>query len=189
MPGQSRQCKEAIVASRNRCNSGSTVVPAPAVTGGSLPLPTSSFPDLVRLFLSLSEPLAQWYAAIGSLLPAAGVTGAGVLPGPTDPVTSAAPVACSSVMPAPGVSTPAGAQPLQLLRPVDVSVLGSLPAQRGAAGAHLVGRGPFRVGSVAGVGPLPLLALPVRPVYLPSLLLGPWMQKRKLVRYLLPLSG
>ena len=155
------------------------MVPAPAVTGSSLPLPTSSFPDLVRLFLSLSGPLAQRDAAIGSLLPAAGVTGAGVLPGP------AARVACSSAMLAPGVSTPAGAQLLQLLCPVDVSVLGSLPAQRGAPGARLVGRGPFRVGSVAGVGPLPLL---VRPEYLPSLLLGPWMQKRKLVRYLLPLS-
>ena len=91
-------------------NSGSTVEPAPAVAGGSIPLPTSSFPDLVRLFLSLSGPVAQQDAAIGSMLSAAGVTGAGVLPCPAAPVTSAAPVACSSAsVPAPGVSTPAGA--------------------------------------------------------------------------------
>ena len=43
------------------------------------------------------------------LLKAAGVTSAGVLPGPAAPVTSAAPVACSSVsVPAPGVVPPAG---------------------------------------------------------------------------------
>ena len=34
-------------------------------------------------------------------------------------------------------------------------------------GGRLVGRGPARVGSVARVGLLPLLALPVRPVLLP----------------------
>ena len=51
--------------------------------------------------------------------------------------------------------------PLRPVRPVDMSVLGSLSAQRGAAGARLVGRGPVRVGSVARVGPLPLVALPV----------------------------
>ena len=61
-----------------------------------------SFPDLVRLFLSLSGPVAQRDAAIGSMLLAAGVTGAGVLPGPATPVTSATPVACSSA----SVSTP-----------------------------------------------------------------------------------
>ena len=40
---------------------------------------------------------------------AAGVTGAGVLPGTATPAASAAPVACSSVsVPTPGVMTPAG---------------------------------------------------------------------------------
>ena len=62
-----------------------------------------SFLDLVRLFLSLSGPVAQRDGTAGSLLPAAGVTGAGGLPGP------AAPVACSSAMPAPDMSTPASA--------------------------------------------------------------------------------
>ena len=52
-------------------------------------------------------------------------------------------------------------QPLPPLRPVDVSVLRGLPAQRGSASARLVGYGPVRVGSWAGVGPLPLLTLPV----------------------------
>ena len=47
---------------------------------------------------------------MGSLFEAAGVKGAGVLPGPAASVTSAAPVACSSAsVPAPGVVTPAGA--------------------------------------------------------------------------------
>ena len=46
-------------------------------------------------------------------------------------------------------------QPLRPLCPVNVSVLRSLPAQRSAMGDQLVGRGPVRVGSVAGVGPLP----------------------------------
>ena len=70
----------------------------------------SSFPDLVRLFLSVSGPVAQRDAAMGSLLTAAGVTGAGVLPSPAAPVTSAAPVACSSAsVPTPGVVTPTGA--------------------------------------------------------------------------------
>ena len=77
-------------------------------------------------------------------------------------------------------------QPLPPLRLVDVSVLGGLPGQRGAAGVRLVGRGPVWVGSVAGVGPLPLLALPVRPVYLPPLPLSPRVQRRELVRCLLP---
>ena len=109
-PGRSRwDRKEAVVASRDRGNSGSTVEPAPAVVGCSIPLPTYSFPDLVRLFLSLSEPVAQRDVAVGSLLTAAGVTGAGVLSGPATPVTSAAPVAClSASVPAPGVRTPAG---------------------------------------------------------------------------------
>ena len=40
---------------------------------------------------------------------AAGVTGAGVLHDPAAPVTSAAPVACSSAMPVPSMSTLASA--------------------------------------------------------------------------------
>ena len=60
--------------------------------------------DLARLFLSLSGSLAQRHAAVGSLFTAADVTGAGVLPGPAAPVTSAAPVARSSLsVPTPGV--------------------------------------------------------------------------------------
>ena len=95
-PGQIRRdCMDAVVASRDRGNSGSTVEPAPAVAGASIPLPMSSFPDLVRLFLSLSGSVAQRDAAVGSLLTAAGVAGAGVLPGPAAPVTSAA--CCSFV--------------------------------------------------------------------------------------------
>ena len=72
---------------------------------------------------------------------------------------------------------------MQRLRPLRSGVF---PAQRGAAGTRLVGRGPVRVGSMAGVGPFPLLALPVRPVCLPFLLLSPRIQKRGLVRYLFP---
>ena len=53
-----------------------------------------------------------------------------------------------------------------------MSALGSLAVQRGTAGARLVGRGPVWVGSVTGVGPLPLLALPVRCMRLPPLLLS-----------------
>ena len=123
--------------------------------GGSSVFLMSSFPDLVRLFLSLSGPVDQRGVVLGGLLSAAGVTGAGGLPSP------AAPVACSSVVPTPGASTPTGAASVTTL-------LGSLPAQRGAVGGRLVGRGPVRVGSAVGVGPLPLLTLPVRPVRLPS---------------------
>ena len=84
------------------------LLPAFAATLGQRWSP-SSFPDLVKLFLSLSGPVAQRDVAIGSMLLAAGVTGAGVLPGPAATVTSVAPVVCSSAMPAPSVSTPAGA--------------------------------------------------------------------------------
>ena len=110
-PGWSRHNSvEAVVASQDRGNSGSTVEPAPVVEGGSIPLPTSSLLDLVRMFLSLSGSVAQQDAAVVCLLTAAGVTGAGVLPGPATPVTSAAPVACPSAsVPTPGVVTPAGA--------------------------------------------------------------------------------
>ena len=80
-PGRSsRDREEAVVASHDRGNSGLTVEPAPAVAGGSTSLPTSSFPDLFRLFLSLSGPVEQRGAVVGSLLSAAGVTGTGVLP-------------------------------------------------------------------------------------------------------------
>ena len=89
---RSRDHEEAVVASQDRGNSGLRVEPAPAVAGSSIPRLTPSFPDLSRLFT------------------AAGVTGAGMLPGPASPVTSAAPVACSSVsVPALGVVTPTGA--------------------------------------------------------------------------------
>ena len=84
--------------------------PAPAVAGSSIPRLMPSLPDHAWLFLSLSGSLAQRDAVIGSFFTAAGVTDAGVLPGPAAPVTSAAPVACSSAsVPAPGVVTPAGA--------------------------------------------------------------------------------
>ena len=70
----------------------------------------SPFPDLVRLFLSLSGLVTQRDATIGSLLSAAVVTGAGVLLSPTALVTSAVPGACSSVsVPALGVASPSSA--------------------------------------------------------------------------------
>ena len=100
---------EAVAAFRDRCNSGLTVEPAPVAVGGSTALPMSSFPDLVRLVLSLSGSVDQRGAVLGSLLSAAAVTGAGGVPAPTTTVTSAAPVACWSTVPAPGGSTPAGA--------------------------------------------------------------------------------
>ena len=69
-----------------------------------------SLQDLARLFLSLSGPIAQRDAAMGSLFTVAVVTSAGVLPGPVAAMTSAAPVVCSSAsVPAPSVVTPAGA--------------------------------------------------------------------------------
>ena len=58
-------------------NSGSTVEPAPAVAGSSIPRLTPSLPDLARLFLSLSGSLAQLDVDVGSLFTASGVTGAG----------------------------------------------------------------------------------------------------------------
>ena len=70
--------------------------PAPAVVGSSIPRLMPSLLDLARLFLSLMGSLMQRDAAVGSLFEAAGITGAGVLPGPAATVTSAAPVACSS---------------------------------------------------------------------------------------------
>ena len=81
---------EAVFASRDRGNSGSKVEPAHAVAGGSAPLPTPSLQDLARLFFSLSGPFVQWDAVGASLFSAAGVTGAGALPGLAAPVTSSA---------------------------------------------------------------------------------------------------
>ena len=137
-----------------------SVEPAPAVAGGSSVLPTFSFPDLVRLFLSLSGPVDQRGAVLGSLLSAAGVTGAGGLPAPAAPVTSAAPVACSSAVPTPGASTPAGAASATASPDRCERAREYLPAQRGTAGGRLVGRGPVRVGSVAGVVPFPCSLCP-----------------------------
>ena len=144
---------EVVVASRNYGSSGLKVDPAPAVAGGSSSLPTSSLPDLVKLFLSLSGPVDQRGAVLGSLLSAAGVTGAGVLPGLAAPVTSAAPVACSPVMTAPGVSTPAGADsatasPSRCERARQASC----PGKRRR---HVYGRGRSRSGGKHGRGRSP----------------------------------
>ena len=106
-PGRSRRDRAgAVDASLDRSNSGLTVEPAPAAAGGSTALPTSSFPDPIRLVLSLSGSVDQWGAVLGSLLLAAAVTGARSVPAPATTVPSAAPVACSSSVP--GASTPAG---------------------------------------------------------------------------------
>ena len=68
-PGRSRRDQaEAVVASCNRGNSGSTMEPAPAVAGGSSTLPMAALPDLIRQFLSLSWPMDQRGAVLGSLL-------------------------------------------------------------------------------------------------------------------------
>ena len=111
--GQSRRNRaEAVDASRNRGNCGLTVEPAHAAAGGSTALPTSSFPNLVRLVLSLSGSVDQWGVVLGSLLSAAAVTGAGGVPAPAATVPSAAPVACSSSVPISGAPTPAGSAPV-----------------------------------------------------------------------------
>ena len=94
----------------DRGNSGSRVESVPGVAGSSIPRPKPSLQDLARLFLSLLGSHAQWDAIVGSAFSAAGISGAGVLPGPAAPVTSAAPSACSSAsVLAPGVDSPAGA--------------------------------------------------------------------------------
>ena len=109
-PGRSRRDRaEAVDASHDRSNSGLAVGPAPAAVGGCTAFPTSSFPDLVRLVLSLSGSAEQRGAVLGSLLSATAVTGAGGVPAPAAPVPPAVPVACSSAVPAPGALTPAGA--------------------------------------------------------------------------------
>ena len=99
--------EEAAVASRARCDSGLTVAHAPAFAGGATALPTSSFPDLVRLVLSLSGSVEQRGAVLGSLLSTAAVTGAGGVPAPAVPVPTAAAIACSPSVLTPGGSTSA----------------------------------------------------------------------------------
>ena len=184
-PGWSRRdCAEAVDASRNRGNSGLVVEPAHAAAGGSTALPTSSFPDLVRLVLSLSGYVDQRGAVLGSLLSAAAVTGAGGVPAPLQRCHQQ-PQSLACLRCPLQVRRLLLVQPLLLLRPVDVSVLRSLPAQINAVGGRLVGRGPVRVESVAGVSPVPLLALPVWPVYLLPLPLSPRIWRGGLVRCLL----
>ena len=79
---------------------------------------------------------------------------------PTAPMTSAAPVACSSAsVPAPDVATPAGAASVTASL-VDVSLLGSLPAQRSTTVARLVGRGPFGWEAWQGSVPFPCSLCP-----------------------------
>ena len=129
-----------------------------------------------------SNPSTLRLGFFGSRKLAAGVTGAGVLPGPVAPVTSAAPVACSSECARSGCGTPAGAASVTGLPGRHERARG-LPAQRGA---RLVGRGPIRMGNLARVSPLPLLTLPIWFVCLPFLLLHLRMQMRGLVRCLLP---
>ena len=98
-----RDRAEAAVASCDRGDSGLTVAPAAAVAGGAM----SSFPDLVRLVLSLSGSGEQWGVVLGSLLSTAAVTGVGGVPAPAAPVTTAAAIACSPSVPTPGGSTSA----------------------------------------------------------------------------------
>ena len=89
-----RDRAEAAVASHDRGNSGLTVAPAPVVAGGATALPTS-FPDLVRLVLSLSGSVEQRGAVLGSFLSTAAVTGAGGVPAPAALMPAAAAIACS----------------------------------------------------------------------------------------------
>ena len=83
------------------------VAPALAVVGGANALPTSSFPDLVRLVLSLSWSVEQRGVVLGSLLSTAAVTGVGGVPAPSAPVPTAAAIACSPSVPTPSGSTSA----------------------------------------------------------------------------------
>ena len=152
-------------------------ITAPLGRWWSPPLQLRVAPPLFSRPLSqtLSGPVDQRGAVLGSLSLAAAVLVLGVcLPPPhrchQQPLLLAR-MRCPLQVRRPLL------QPLRPLRPVDVSVLRSLPAQRSAIGGRLVGRGPVRVGSVAGVGPPPLLALPVRPVYLPPLPPSPWIRR------------
>ena len=89
-----------------------------------------------------------------------------VLYAPAALVVSSAPVACF-YEPAPRCVDHFSAASATA-SPVDVSVLSGLLAQRGAASARLWVWSRLGIW-LAGVGPLPLLALPVRPVCLPTL--------------------
>ena len=85
-----------------------------------------------------------------------------MLPGPAIPVTSAAPVAClSASVPAPGVGTPAGVASATASRGRCERASESSRPERHRRRSSGRERS-LRVGSVAGVGPLPLLALPIR---------------------------
>ena len=165
-----------------------TVAPAPAAGGGSTAPPMSSFPDLVRLVLSLSGSVDQRDAVLGSLLSAAAVTSTGGVPAPATTVLSVTPVACLSSVPAPGASTPAGAasataSPGRHERAWESSRLEW--RRRRLSGQERSRSG----GKRGGGGPLPLLALPIRPVYLPPLPLNPRIRRGGLVRCLLPLQS
>ena len=83
------------------------MAPAPAVAGGTTALPTSSFPALIRLVLTLSGSVEQQGAVLGFLSSTAAVTGAGGVPAPAAPVPTAAAIACSPSVPAPSGSTSA----------------------------------------------------------------------------------
>ena len=121
--------------------------------------------------------MTQRDATIGSLLSAAGVTSAGVLLRPTAPVTSAAPVACSSAsVPTPGVVTPASAasataSPGQYERAGE----SSHPKMRRRLSSDMERS---RSGGKCGRSrsPSPACSALFRPVCLP-LLLSPWIQK------------
>ena len=101
---------EAVVASRDRCDSGS---------GWSLPLQLRAVPSpgsrpVCRILPGCSSacrgPLRSGMQMCGLCFLAAGVTGDWVLPGPAAPVSSAAPFTClSASVPAPGVLSPASA--------------------------------------------------------------------------------
>ena len=130
--------------------------------------------------------MEQRDAAFGSMLTAAGVTGAGVLPGLTALVTSAAPVACLSVsVPAPGVMPPVGVTSVATSPGRCERAQESSRPERCRRSSS--GRVRFRSGGKCGRGRSPsLLTLPIRPVCLPPLLLDLQSRKRGLVRCLLP---
>ena len=83
------------------------MAPAPAVAADATALPMSSFPDLVRLVLSLSGTVEQRGAVLGSPLSTAAVTGAWGVPALAAPVPTAAAIACLPSVPAPDGSTSA----------------------------------------------------------------------------------
>ena len=165
-----RDRTEAAVASRSHGDSGLTVAPAPAVAGGATALPTSSFPDLVRLVLSPSWSVEQRGAVLRSLLSSVAVTGAGGLCLLLPCQCQQQPLLLARLQCLLLVGRLLLVQPLHT---VSESVLRSLPTQSGAMGGRLVGRGPARVGSMVRVVLLSLLTLLVRPVLLPPPSLSP----------------